>query len=103
MGKGGDSRKVTELPPKMEEVAGAKAAKGMQTDFIWVETDEPHATRRKQILAAHPEVRELFGPDEYAVYKVRLDVVRLLLKIKVLILSRFVADLMAEGCSHLAD
>lgn len=71
MGKGGDSSRVTEFEPKLDELAGAKPqAKGMQTDFIWVETDEPHASRRKQILAAHPEVRELFGPDENAVYKV---------------------------------
>jgi len=31
--------------------------------FHFVETDEPHATRRKQILAKHPEMSDLFGPE----------------------------------------
>lgn len=31
-------------------------------DFIHVDYPEPHAARTKQILAAHPEVRQLFGP-----------------------------------------
>jgi hypothetical protein len=72
MGRGGDGLKAAEVPLKM----GGEPSKGaMQTDFLWVETDEPHASRRKQILAAHPEVRELFGPDENAVYKVRFNLV----------------------------
>lgn len=32
-----------------------------QHEFHWVPTDEPHATRRKLILAKHPEVTKLMG------------------------------------------
>merc|ERR1719230_2028623 len=32
-------------------------------DFFWDTTDEPHATRRQEILKAHPEVSKLQGPE----------------------------------------
>mmetsp|Transcript_16040 Transcript_16040/g.33091 ORF Transcript_16040/g.33091 Transcript_16040/m.33091 type:complete len:319 (+) Transcript_16040:317-1273(+) len=32
-------------------------------DFIWSDTPEPHAARRKEILASHPSVSKLNGPD----------------------------------------
>lgn len=32
-------------------------------DFHWEYTDEPHTTRRRQILAKHPEMKRLMGHD----------------------------------------
>lgn len=32
-----------------------------QHEFTWSATDEPHATRRKLIMAKYPEVKKLFG------------------------------------------
>ena len=33
--------------------------------FYYSYTQEPHATRRKQIMEKHPEVKEYFGIGEY--------------------------------------
>ena len=50
MGKGGSATLVQ--PPLVA-----------RDDFLWDTKDEPHASRRKAILKAHPEVSQLMGPE----------------------------------------
>ncbi|KAN0061671.1 sphingolipid delta-4 desaturase [Thecaphora frezii] len=37
-------------------------------DFLWMLTEEPHRSRRRAILAAHPEVRTLMGREPLTKY-----------------------------------
>lgn len=43
-------------------------------DFEWSYTDEPHASRRKEIMAKHPDVKSLMGPDHTMKWKVAVMV-----------------------------
>ena len=66
MGKGGDAtaRRPGPAPTPPGALGGA--------DFHWSEESEPHGIRRKQILAKHPEIRTLFGPDPMIAMQVGL-------------------------------
>eukprot|EP00298_Acanthocystis_sp_HF-20_P005199 c15447_g2_i1.p1 GENE.c15447_g2_i1~~c15447_g2_i1.p1 ORF type:complete len:350 (+),score=106.41 c15447_g2_i1:31-1080(+) len=45
-----------------------QAVRGPLEDFIWTLNDEPHQSRRKAILAKHPEVRKLMGIEPKTKY-----------------------------------
>lgn len=44
--------------------------KTLEQDFFWSYTEEPHRTRRQAIMAAHPEVGKLCGPEPLTKYTV---------------------------------
>lgn len=44
-----------------------------QDDFFWVDSNEPHAQRRKAVLAKYgSQVRKLYGYDNKTAYQVQL-------------------------------
>ncbi|KAK4057485.1 sphingolipid delta-4 desaturase [Microbotryomycetes sp. JL221] len=40
------------------------------TDWLWMMTEEPHRSRRKAVLKAHPEIRKLMGYEPLTKYVV---------------------------------
>lgn len=48
--------------PQQKEQAPTKIP-GEMEDFFWTYTEEPHKTRRQEIIKTHPEVLKLCGPE----------------------------------------
>ena len=66
MGKGGEKQE----DPGTSSAPLAENVDGPRKDFHWDEGGEPHALRKAEILKAHPEIRELMGPDPMTKYQV---------------------------------
>ncbi|KAI8633700.1 fatty acid desaturase-domain-containing protein [Xylariaceae sp. FL1651] len=65
-GRGGNAPTQDNLPRDPLEVK--------YRDFFWTYTEEPHRTRRLEIIKAHPEVTKLCGPEPLTKYVVLLVV-----------------------------
>jgi len=63
MGKGGDNSSglASWAARKVNPVVDLKPQP--RDDFFWDTSDEPHASRRREIMKAHPEVKSLFGHE----------------------------------------
>ena len=51
----GSPRRTVVVSPD-EKTEGLYGAPQDPNDFLWIMTEEPHRTRRKEIMKAHPEV-----------------------------------------------
>lgn len=60
----------------------------MLNDFYWESTDEPHATRRKEILAKYPQIKQLMGYDS-----------RICLQIVIMVFAQFFMTYMVRNMS----
>ncbi|KAJ7154722.1 dihydroceramide delta(4)-desaturase [Mycena filopes] len=62
------SPRRTALPTKQVNAEAHIAPPQDPSDFLWLMTEEPHRTRRMQILKAHPEVTKLMGHEPLTKY-----------------------------------
>ncbi|KAJ7731137.1 dihydroceramide delta(4)-desaturase [Mycena maculata] len=64
-------RRTTVLVPTKQDNGKEHIAPPQNpADFLWIMTEEPHRTRRMQILKAHPEVTKLMGHEPLTKYVV---------------------------------
>ena len=81
MCKANESTQVDQTTIEVERKAKIADA----PEFYWDElTEEPHATRRKLIVAAHPEIKSLFGHCPLTKWKVLASVLIQLISIHLL-------------------
>ena len=64
------SKSASAAPACTHTTGSTKTTLVPPTDFTWVESPEPHVARRKAILAAHPKIKALYGPDVTIAYQV---------------------------------
>ncbi|OQV11898.1 Sphingolipid delta(4)-desaturase DES1 [Hypsibius exemplaris] len=63
---------ITEV---QRNICARMGAQNSRLDFEWVYDDEPHATRRKEMLQKYPQLKKLMGPDHHLKYWVTLLVI----------------------------
>lgn len=54
---------VTQTATAVSSKLPADVQHGGHSQFLWTYTEEPHCSRRRAIIKAHPEVTKLCGPE----------------------------------------
>jgi sphingolipid delta-4 desaturase len=73
-GKRAPRRTVVPAPTKADDGVAYPGPPQDPNDFLWLMTEEPHRSRRKAIIKAHPEVTKLMGYTPVTKYVVLLVV-----------------------------